>query len=192
MQKQTYNSDRLLAARIWRDEHRLWDGWSAHYFFFPPMYCDGRRCFGGLAEGVCALRNGGIAMGQSGSWSSHNPPRPRIDASGMVAAHEIGHIVGSSHYDAPDIGGTYEPNLMDSAAGRFIDDYKPGLWFLPESIAEIMACIGTEGSELRRATKQCKRHKPTKAARRRCVKKARAMPYAPALMPERDTDLLFY
>lgn len=181
-------SEKLWEAQKWLNKNNRHAPWAIHYWFYPPIHHDGMKLFGGMAQGICDFARGGVAIGQSGAWSSHNPPLPRIDASGMIAAHEIGHLIGASHLDAPVLG-TYPINIMDSAAGRFIDAYP--LWFLEISRVEMYQCMGRAQT---RSVKQCRRKfrgKPIK--KRRCVRRVKKN--APVLRSGNvmtDGDLLFY
>lgn len=149
---------RLWEAQKYLRRNGLDTPWELHYFFYPPIIDGGKKLFGGLAQGVCDFARGGVAIGQAGAWSSHTPPLPRLDASGMIADHECGHLLGCEHYDD-------QPNIMHYAAGMYIDG--DPLWFLPVSIEQMKWCMGVSKT---RSIKQCRnqfRGEPFK--RRRCV-----------------------
>lgn len=181
-----YQYERRTAAGAWLRKHNVDTSWSIHYFFLPPMICTGgMRCYGGMASGTCKV-NGGVAIGQSGAWSGHKPPLDRIYASGIIAAHEIGHLVGASHRSTLDAGDTrdYQPNIMDLAAGRFVDSLRGKLWFLPESSAEMLGCVPFAKKRAITLCRQNFRRDPLK--RRRCVQKARRK--APVLRSGGEID----
>lgn len=186
-----YQYERRTAAGAWLRKHGIDTAWSVHYFFLPPMICEGgMRCYGGMAERVCKP-DGGVAIGQSGAWSSHNPPRDRIYASGVVAAHEIGHLVGASHRSGADVGDdrNFPPNIMDLAAGRFVDSLRGKLWFLPESSAEMLGCVPFAKKRAITLCRQNFKKRPFK--KRRCVRKAKKK--APVLRSggEMHSEVLF-
>jgi len=154
-----YQDARVVFAQTYLSVTRDREPWIAHYFIWPPIQHDGLKLFGGMSNGVCSLSSGALAMGQGGAWSSHTPPRPRIDASGMIIAHEVilGHGAGGMNHHSIEDG--YLPNIMDQAAGRFVDS-NPELSYLPESIAEADSCLGRVRSNWIRRCKSVrqKRH----------------------------------
>lgn len=165
---------RLWEAQKWLRRNGLDTPWELHYFFYPPIIDGGKKLFGGLAQGVCDFARGGVAIGQAGAWSSHEPPLPRLDASGMIANHECGHLLGCEHHD--------EIGIMHPAAGMYIDGVP--LWFLPVSILQMRGCLDVSRA---RSIKQCRNEfkgKPFK--RRRCVQKVRRK--APSLRSNGAVD----
>jgi hypothetical protein len=187
-----YQYERRTAAGAWLRKHNIDTSWSVHYFFLPALICEGgQKCYGGMASGVCKV-DGGVAIGQSGAWSGHNPPRDRIYSSGIIAAHEIGHLVGASHRSTLDAGDSrdYPPSIMDLAAGRFVDSLRGKLWFLPESSAEMRGCVPFAKKRAITLCKQNYRKNPLKM--RRCLRVARRK--APVLRSGGDmhSEVLFY
>jgi hypothetical protein len=90
-----------------------------------------------------------------------------------VAAHEIGHLLGAWHHSGADVGDpkNYPPNIMDLAAGRFVDTHRNNIWFLAESAAEMLGCLPFAKT---RAIKLCRQnYKKQPFKRRRCVQKAK-------------------
>lgn len=132
-----YQEGRLWRFAGWarRNAKLVWG--SIAYGMFPPILNNGMRAFGGMSLTVCGIGRpaSSIVIGQAGAWSSHNPPRDRLWPSlGIVAAHEAGHQVGAGHDDG-------EPNIMDSAAGRYADSHYKTLEFSSLSIGEINSCV---------------------------------------------------
>lgn len=173
---------RLWESQKWLRRNKLDTPWEIHYFFYPPIFEGGAKLFGGIAQSVCDFARGGVAVGQAGAWSSHDVPLSRLDASGMICAHEICHLLGCEHKDAPTLG-NWPINIMDSAAGRFIDAFP--MVFLPVSVTEMRGCMGYQKS---RALKACRRK--VGAAKRRC--KNRIKRKAPVLRSGSVVDSGFY
>ena len=157
---------RLYAAREWLEKRKELKKWRMHYFLYPPIeYENGQRGFGGYSFGFCTIAGGGVAFGQAGAWSTHQPPRPRIDASGMIFAHEavLGHGCGMRH---ADVEAGFVPNIMDSAAGRFVDSHD--LRYSSSSVAEAVACLGAVRV---RFMEKCTKKRKKRACRKRFQKR---------------------
>lgn len=100
-----------------------------HYYIAPPLHLDGITQFGGKSSGICRYPHAqAVAYGSGGRVNDAG--EPRIYKSAVIAAHEIGHLLGATH--------TQHMSIMHSgAAGEEFD-----LSFSGESIREIGGCLG--------------------------------------------------
>jgi hypothetical protein len=165
---------RMFESQKYLARHGGIPNWEVSHFIYPPMECSpGWDCWGGVSQRICGISGGGFSLGQGGPWSSHTPPRNRIPASGMVMAHEIAHSLGAYHQSGADVGDSrnFPPNIMDLAAGRFIDTVP--LWFLPLAISDMEYCLGISAMN---ATGRClKKFKGprNRIKRRSCIKRVK-------------------
>lgn len=124
-----------------------------NYYILPPYIdAEGNRTFGGVAEGTCLWPNKGmVAVGNAAEWSSHTPPRDRLNSAAIIMCHEIGHLVGMHH-----VSGTREiASIMHPAAGAYADDF-PGMAYNNRSIVEANSCIGSRAEKALRTAKRLK------------------------------------
>lgn len=90
-----------------------------YFIVAPPAQGDGRWWFGGVAKDTCSAAPR-VAYGTMGPHNTDGISR--ILHSNTIMAHEIGHLLGSSHISFLEDGVTPFPNMMHSAALHLITD----------------------------------------------------------------------
>jgi hypothetical protein len=127
---------------------------------FPPMQDkELGYLFGGLARNP-----GQISISQCGRWSAHTPPRDRIPGCYITISHETAHNQSATHLPAID----WAPNIMDPAAGVFVDRWGYELPFHEVSALE-MQDYWTRSRRIRsrKLKRRCERAKKQRKCKRR-------------------------
>jgi hypothetical protein len=153
---------RIMYCRAWAKKNVPLDIDRPVYFFWPPLLLNGWKGFGGMAMGGDG-KTQPVAIGNGSAFSSpfDGAVHDRLYASGgVVMAHELGHLIGMSHYDP-------SPNVMATNASHFFDSWWGKLRFLDFSINEALTKIGARRLHLLHA---CMKKFKTKIKRRdKCI-----------------------
>lgn len=157
---------RIVYCREWARKHLPLNLDKPVFFFWPPLTINGWKAFGGMAMAGDGTTQP-VAIGNGSAFSSpfDGKVHDRLYASGgVVMSHELGHLIGMSHYDPP------EPNMMATAAAKYFDSWWGRLPFLDFSINEALTKIAGRRLHLIHA---CMKKFKTKIKRRdKCIARA--------------------